>query len=81
MKITTVQAYDWAGFYLDGELKQEGHSIRYDILIEELIKSGQPLTEEEHISLEYEANEWLEERGNLPKRIEDIPEELIYRKD
>lgn len=77
MKITIVNAYDWAGFYLDGILRHEGHSIRYDILIEELIKSAKVLTEEEYISIDNQ--EWLENLGSLPVLLKDIPDEVKYK--
>jgi len=75
MKITIVRLYDWTGFYLDGVLKQEGHSIRHDVLIEELIKAGKVLKEFENIYINDEP--WIEENihcvGGLPNNLEDIP--------
>ncbi len=39
MKIIIIEANDWSGFYIDGVLIEQGHSIRYDELLDALVKS------------------------------------------
>ena len=62
-KIVIVSGDDWQGIYIDGQLKYEGHSIRPMDIFEVLGINHE----------QFECDfEWLEERGRLPKNLEEV---------
>lgn len=61
--IKIVKADDWMGVYIDEKLVYEGHSIAEDKLIK--------LCNIEH-ELIWCDDEWLCDRGNLPKEFKDV---------
>lgn len=63
MKLNFVTADDWQGLYIDGNLVLEGHSLS--------IKSILDILNIKHHSVEVD-DEWMQEEGRLPERIEDI---------
>lgn len=70
MKITLVTNNDdWEGIYFDGVLMLEDHQLRpYDILY--LVQQSQAVVEDV-VKLGVD-DEWLYERGRLPKNLEDV---------
>lgn len=62
-RVVYADGDDWAGLYVNGELRAENHSLRVSDVLEAL-------------GIEYERIEcdqsWLEERGRLPERVEDV---------
>jgi hypothetical protein len=63
---TYVKADDWVGIYKNGVLVEEGHRIPIDNLFEILgVK----------FDIIHADQEWLEEFGNLPDKIEDVKKE------
>jgi hypothetical protein len=67
-KIVLVSGDDWKSLYVDGKLKVEGHYISAKRIIEALDIECDFLQVDQT---------WLEDRGNLPKELEDIPKEML----
>lgn len=65
-EITFVLGNDWIGMYIDGKLKNEGHSLRTKDVVEDLGLSCSTITANE---------EWLNDRGRLPEKLCDVREE------
>lgn len=65
--IVHVWEDDWAGLYVDGVLKHEGHSIRDEDWLE-LLNGRQ-------VNLEDVKPGWLEGQGRLPLLLSEIPGE------
>lgn len=63
MKLTLVDGDDWQGFYVDGKLQIEGHSVR---LVDALEKIGM------ECEVVYPDMDWLVDNGNMPENIEDV---------
>jgi hypothetical protein len=61
--ITIVKGDDWHGLYKDGTLLVEGHKLTYEDIADAL---GVKITEKEC------DQEWLEDNGNLPKKLSDV---------
>ena len=61
---------EWEGLYVDGELVMEDHSLRVHRLLDYLRNHGYL-----NIEWKYVEQEWLNDRGNLPTRLEDVPDE------
>lgn len=62
-----VDVDDWAGLYIDGELKHENHSIP----LRELV--GYTLTEVRGLDgTDFE--KWLLEHGRMPKLLSEVPD-------
>ena len=66
MKFTTVHLYDWAAIYDEqGRLLTQGHSLRWDEILEKLGHSVESLSMDE--------NDELDEFGNgFPALLEDL---------
>lgn len=71
MTVTVIDIDDWSAVYFDGVLKQEGHSVRYDLLLSELVISGRPVTKYETRQV---SGDWIEAHG-MPSDLNDIPSE------
>lgn len=78
MYITIVSSSDgdWSGVYYDDKLRDEGHEVRHDELLDALVELGQPISG--WCSKEL-SNEWFEEMGgSLPSSLKAIdPEDFI----
>ena len=73
MGIVIMNGDMWQGMYINGELVHENHRIYLDEFtrfLEEYCK-GEVIGELE-FSHEYCDYDWLEERGNLPEKYEDV---------
>ena len=73
MKITLVNGDDWEGIYIDNELMMENHSLhlgRTLKLIQD--KMSGRMDKIEHLSEIVADGEWLEERGCLPKKLDEV---------
>ncbi len=67
-KITLVEGEEeWTGLYIDGVLKEDTSSFSDSDILHILDELG--ILEYEH---KFVNQEWLNDRGNLPKSIEDI---------
>lgn len=62
-KITLIYTDDWMGLYIDDNLVYEGHEIEEEVLLKHLNIDCDALWADE---------EWLNNRGNLPKKLEDV---------
>lgn len=64
MKLTHVMADDWEGLYMDGKIVDQGHTINWQTMIENIFG----------VSVEsVEANyEWLEKQGYYPVNLVDV---------
>lgn len=65
MKITYLQADDWAGVYVDGKLKFEGHSIDSNEWVILLREAGVEVEDLSETDLSYET---IEAHGRCPER-------------
>jgi hypothetical protein len=54
---------DWYGLYRDGKLLTEGHSLDVEEVLSLL---GFDVSQKEA------AEDWLEDRGDLPKKLKDV---------
>lgn len=74
MKLTTVHLYDWAGIYDEnGKLLTQGHSIRYDEVLDRL---GYTIE-----SLDVDEDDTLDAFGNqLPESLADLKEYFEKKK-
>lgn len=72
-KVTTVIASDWQGMYIDGKKVHEDHRLRVDEVLNSLV--GKKITETNSIELTPRQEGWLNEIGNLPDKLEDIPKD------
>jgi hypothetical protein len=61
--IVSSSSGDWSGLYKDGKLLIEDHSLRASEVLEVLGFEVERKEAEEN---------WLEERGNLPKLLKDV---------
>lgn len=61
--VTIVNADDWMGLYIDGELVYEGHSIEEETLLKYVGVNCDSFWVDDN---------WITERGNLPSRLEDV---------
>ncbi len=61
--VTIVDGDDWEGLYIDGKLIEEHHCVRTESVLQHL---GIPC------EMIYPDQNWLENRGNLPVRLEDV---------
>ena len=68
-KYTLVWGDDWEGFYIDGELQVEGHKVTVEDVLE-------------FIGITYDVvypdQSWLEEEGNLPRRLKAVQKVIPY---
>jgi hypothetical protein len=70
-KLTIICSDDWEGLYHDGKLIDEDHEIKRGTVIK-YMREYETLNVE-IIYLNYEGMDWLEEKGNLPEYITEIP--------
>lgn len=73
MIITIVdsESGDWSGFYIGWELGTEGHSIRYDQLLNSIVEKAEPVERWFNYTI---SDKWIENNGgNLPKFLSEIP--------
>lgn len=73
---TLVSYDDWQALYLNGNVVTQDHQVRTDELIESL-KDGYD-TFEEHF---YENNEYMEEEGQFPDKLKDIPDLVLTKEE
>lgn len=73
MRVTIISSEDgdWSGVYFDNLLKTEGHSVRHDELLDELILSKKIVTSWKSKTV---FNDFLEESGSLPSELSLIPD-------
>jgi hypothetical protein len=68
MQLKIIDGEDWIGIYIDNKLVYEGHNIPLLSLLDLLRQNG--------LDIDYEIygcdQKWLEERGNLPEKFEDV---------
>lgn len=64
---------EWSGLYVGGELECEGHNIYSQDWIN-LIRKYKHFKRIETLIVK---DEWIEELGNLPHKLSDIPNEAI----
>lgn len=69
MRVTHFEGYDWEGVYLDGILVEEGHSVKWQSIIEALMRKGKPITEFDNV---VEKGNWLIYEGNLPETLDSL---------
>ena len=62
-KITIVNADDWMGVYLDGELMREGHIIHADEMLDVIGRKYETIEADE---------DWIARIGCLPKDLKDV---------
>ena len=62
MKITLVQGEDWVGLYVDGKLKNQGHSLSPFEVCDALGVDNETVWADEH----------LKEHGYCPPKLEDV---------
>ena len=77
MDIKLIVADDWEGLYIDGKLKDEGHTLnegedRAIYFAKLAIKYDFELSDLKHRDLYDEDKKHLNEYGNLPKDIKDL---------
>jgi hypothetical protein len=66
--VRDVKSGDWEGWYLDGELLKDGHSIDADDLLA-------------YLDIEYESvSAVLEQGGRLPKKLDEVVTEAEYER-
>lgn len=81
LSVTIVKCSDWQALYIEGEKKYEGHNIKTDLALFDLINSaiyehcGGSIESIDFGSL-YVTQEYAEDIG-FPDRLEDIPDEII----
>ena len=63
VEITIVDADDWSGLYVNGELRDEGHSLRVSDVLEIL---GYKVTWKEC------DGDWMDEHGTLPNKLSEV---------
>ena len=80
LDIKYVEGDDWAGLYINGNLKCEGHRIR----INEGIETIRDYVNDFSVNLNlinftsYEVDQdWLEDRGDLPSKFNGIPKGML----
>lgn len=73
MNITIVSAAsgDWAGAYFNNALKTEGHSVRYDELLDELVLCKEVVDCWKDKTV---LDSFLEDSGSLPPLLSSINE-------
>lgn len=75
--IKYVTSEDWQGIYINGWLAIEGHEIQtYQAMhiVAKSCKGKNVKIEEIHVD-----KHWLEDVGNLPNKLDDIPSEYIIQ--
>lgn len=73
MHITIVnsESGDWTGLYINGKIKDQGHSISLRNFMEYLSKDGYPITIDSFRTL-YAHEDWMEEMARLPDNLKDV---------
>lgn len=66
MKITIVQAEDWAGLYKDGEIVFQGHDLQYSDIISAI---NAPDLQFDEVWVE---GGWLAKVGHLPETLDEV---------
>ena len=79
--VKLVYTDDWAGLYINGILKAEGHEITFEngfnIVCKEISdKAIGSYIKFDSIHVDYD---WMEKQGSLPNKFEDIPDEVLYQ--
>jgi hypothetical protein len=69
-RVTLVFGNDWQGIYVNGELREEGHSISALNALCAVKAAG--AFEVDCVDAD---NDWLDHRGDLPQRLEDVVKE------
>jgi len=72
MKITIVtsESGDWSGVYVDNKLRSEGHSVRYDELLDTIVLFKSQLTSWKGRTV---CDDFLSDTGSLPPNLSSIP--------
>jgi hypothetical protein len=65
--MTLVQGDDWSGLYIDGKLKEQGHSFSTRTVAELVIAHKVSAFEHKDADLD-----WLADRGDLPQKLEEV---------
>lgn len=81
LDVKYVIGEDWEGIYINNELENEGHSIRFGEgfeLISEYINDVAGVSKIDFNTYEV-SQEWLENEGNLPQKFDNIPINLLKR--
>ena len=74
-----VVGEDWEGIYINNSLVEEGHRIRFKDGFEVICKHINEIKNIDSIQFTtYDVNQdWLEDKGGLPEKFEDIPNDLL----
>lgn len=62
-EIVFVIGSDWTGMYINGELVDEGHSLREEDIVQVLGFTSQTLEAD---------SSWLDDHGSLPQKLSDV---------
>ena len=72
MRIDFYHCDDWVGFYINGKLIREGHSIPTDEIVDALLPY---LPEDTQFTINWDMDDFMEELGyRFPSTIEEIDE-------
>jgi len=71
-EVTFVHGDYWMGLYADGELVREDHRIPADDALSYFVNAHI-----EKVESFWVKDEWLNDQGNLPAKLSDIPKEAI----
>lgn len=79
VQLIKVVGDDWEGFYINGKLVAEGHSIPWCEMMESLDAAG-PAIFLDYWKILFANTEWLEDVGSLPDTLFDVsfaPDEIV----
>lgn len=79
LDIKYVVGEDWEGIYIHNVLAYEGHRIRFKDGFDTVCKHINEVESAEYIQFStYDIDQdWLEDKGSLPEKFENIPSELL----
>ena len=79
LDVKYVLGEDWEGIYINNVLVDERHKIRFRDGFETVCRHINEVESSEYIQFStYDIDQdWLEDQGSLPKKIENIPSELL----
>ena len=79
MNVTYVIGEDWEGIYINNVLVNEGHKIRFNDGFEIICEHINKVERVDNIQFStYDIDQdWLEDKGSLPEKFEDIPNDLL----
>ncbi len=63
---------DWDGLFVNGRLQQEGHHIRYDLLLEGLRDSYPQGVIVRSFAIKSVDSDWLEDEGSFPTSLAEV---------